>query len=78
MTSESKRNSAKNTSDIMRTNSNGGKLMGTYEQQLMKELDELEVALNKRDRKSRGYCQTGDGSYVRRSGHYEETEDEWT
>ena len=77
MTLESERNIAKNTSDIMRKNS-GGKTMGNYERELMKELDQLDVALSKRDRKNRGYCPTGEGTYVRRSSNYDETEDEWS
>lgn len=51
--------------------------MGNYERELMKELDQLDVALSKRDRKNRGYCPTGEGTYVRRSSNYDETEDEW-
>ena len=68
-----KRNNAKKTWSLM-TNNERRTIMGPYETELMAELDEREVAQQKKERRDRGYDYLGDGSYTRRSGAYNDNE----
>lgn len=70
-----KRNTAKNTRSLM-TKNERRTIMGPYERKLMEELDAREIAQKKKERKEKGYDYLGDGNYTRRSGVYEDRENE--
>lgn len=70
-----KRNTAKNSRSLM-TKNERRTIMGPYERKLMEELDAQEVAQKKKERKEKGYDYLGEGSYTRRSGVYEDNQEE--